>query len=156
MSRESIIWDVDINCKLILQFFPTSVKELIHIVRHGRNFFGMRCKRQPGLGICSLAQNGSFKRATMSDLLSLLFKKEPREQIALAALYKRGTGSKLLLILFTKERRKQIALVAHYKRAKWVICLWFALLLKKISDSLKKFIFLTRFLLFALCSVALL
>ena len=54
---------------------------------------------QAGLGIrslalCSFAQNCSYKRATVGDSLSFLFKKSDREQIDLVALYKRATMSK--------------------------------------------------------------
>ena len=77
----------------------------------------------------------------MSDSLSSLLKKSDHERIVHVALYKRVAVSKLLSSLFTKEWLRQMALVAT-----WVICSWFALLLKKRAICWTKFIFFTKFL----------
>ena len=55
---------------------------------------------------------------------SLILKRDC-EQSAHVAHYKRATVNNLLMLLFTKEQREQINLVALLKRAIWVIRSWF-------------------------------
>ena len=50
-----------------------------------------------------------LKRATMSELLLLLFNMSSHEQIALVTLYKRATVCKMLLLLFKKEQHELFA-----------------------------------------------
>ena len=53
--------------------YPISVKKKSQIINNTKFVEILLNRQKSGLGICSFAQNRSFKRATVSDSLSMLF-----------------------------------------------------------------------------------